>query len=113
MVLTWVNSIALNLYRGGMRRETTTCPLTDFRGATAIDLAAIDVARILEVCRPSDRMLLQQQLTGVSTKEIADHHGTTETAIRLRLLRARRTARALIEHKTSWPAPTPHAATAA
>lgn len=104
MVLTWVNSIALNLYRGGMRRETATCPLTEFRGATAIDLAAIDIARILDFCRPCDRVLLEQQLHGVSTKEIADRQGATETAIRIRLLRARRTARALIEHKRMLPA---------
>jgi DNA-directed RNA polymerase specialized sigma24 family protein len=94
----------LNIYRGGMRRETAHCPLTEFRGATALDLAAIDVARILDFCRPSDRALLQQQLHGVTTKEIADRHGATETAIRIRLLRARRTARALVEHKRAWTA---------
>jgi DNA-directed RNA polymerase specialized sigma24 family protein len=103
-VLTWVNTIALNLYRGVIRREMASTSLTEFRGATAIDLAAIDVARILTICRPGDRFLLEQQLRGVTTKEIASRQGVTETAIRIRLLRARRTARALIKNKTVWPA---------
>jgi DNA-directed RNA polymerase specialized sigma24 family protein len=101
-VLPWVNTIALNFYRGLIRREVTTMPLTEFRGATAIDLAAIDVAHILEFCRPSDRDLLEQQLLGVTTKEIADRQGVTETAIRLRFLRARRTVRSQVKTKIMW-----------
>jgi DNA-directed RNA polymerase specialized sigma24 family protein len=100
MVLTWINTIALNLYRGLIRREAAATLLpTEFRDSTSIDLVAIDMSRILEFCRPSDRLLLEQHLSGVTAKEIAATHGVTETAIRIRFLRARRTARAIINHR--------------
>ena len=96
-LLTWVNSIALNVYRGVIRRECYKEPLTEFHGKGEIDLARIDLARILEVCRPADRSLLELCLQGVSMKEIAGTRGVTETAIRIRLLRARRSARVIAE----------------
>jgi DNA-directed RNA polymerase specialized sigma24 family protein len=37
--------------------------------------------------------LLELQVQGVTTGEIARHSGVTETAIRIRLMRARRAAR--------------------
>ena len=73
-------------------------------------VAAIDVARILEFFRPCDRILLQQQyMNGVTTEEIAKEQGVTETAIRIRLLRARRDARSKVEQRTS-PIPARRAA---
>ncbi len=66
-----------------------------------IDVAASDVARILQFCRPNDRHLLEQQyVNGVTTEEIAREQGVTETAIRIRLLRARRHARSQVERRT-------------
>jgi DNA-directed RNA polymerase specialized sigma24 family protein len=59
-----------------------------------IDMAAIDVARILRFCRPRERQLLELQMQGATTEEIARDSGVTETAIRIRLMRARRAARA-------------------
>lgn len=98
-LLTWVNSIALNVYRGVIRRECFSEPLKDLHGKGGIDLAAIDMALILDVCRPSDRYLLELCLQGVSMKEIAGRRGVTETAIRIRLLRARRAARRIAEKR--------------
>ena len=64
-----------------------------------MNLAAIDVARILKICRPCDRLLLEQQMRGVTAEEIARKQGVTETAIRIRLLRARRAARSRVEKR--------------
>jgi DNA-directed RNA polymerase specialized sigma24 family protein len=99
MVVTWVNMIALNVFRGVVRRENgpTVGKLSE---TTAIDLAAIDLARILKSCRPSDRILLEQQLHGYSAKEIAVDQGVSATAIRIRLLRARRKAREVILNRS-------------
>jgi RNA polymerase sigma factor (sigma-70 family) len=103
LVVTWVNTIALNVYRGLIRKELLNQSLADLRDqrdkTVAIDMAAIDVARVLRVCRPSDRRLLEQSMCGVTTGEIARQQGVSETAIRIRLLRARRYARSRLEGK--------------
>lgn len=101
-VTTWVNTIALNIHRRLVRREAIPPALPKLPGQTVnIDVAAIDAARILDFCRPNDRYLLEQQyVNGVTTEEIAREQGVTETAIRIRLLRARRYARSQVERRT-------------
>jgi DNA-directed RNA polymerase specialized sigma24 family protein len=98
MIVTWINSIALNQYRRVIRRENLH---QEFQrsgdGRTCLNLAAIDVARILTVCRPPDRILLEAQMQGVTAKEMAREQGLTETAVRIRFLRARRSARKALE----------------
>src|ERR1043166_2705510 len=95
MVLMWVNSIALNAYRRGLRRDTLNEPLPELSSHFRIDFAAIDVDRVLKFCRPIERDLPEQQMLGATTGEIAREHGVTQTAIRIRLMRARRAARSL------------------
>ena len=90
---TWVNAIALNLYRGGLRRSPDQNDSVNDNGVTNIDLAAIDLARILESCSPRDQNLLLQTMRGFTAGEIALQEHTTNTAVRIRLLRARRAAR--------------------
>ena len=97
LVGTWVNTIALNVYRSILRSEPEYLALPELRTKAGVNLAAIDVARILKICRPCDRFLLEQQMRGVTTEEIARKHGVSETAIRIRLLRARRSARMRVE----------------
>lgn len=100
LVTTWVNTIALNVYRSFIRREPLNQVLLEQHGGTVgIDLAAIDIAHVLTMCRPSDRSLLQQCINGFTTAEIAREQNVSETAIRIRLLRARRDARARAEKK--------------
>jgi DNA-directed RNA polymerase specialized sigma24 family protein len=73
----------------------------------------MDVARILAFCRPNDRHLLEQQyVNGVTTQEMAREQGVTETAIRIRLLRARRDARSQVERRTLHHIPGVHHAAA-
>jgi DNA-directed RNA polymerase specialized sigma24 family protein len=97
MVLSWVNTIALNWHRHSMRREARYQVLPDVYGHAGIDLAPIDAAKILGICRPADRILFEHQLGGLTTNEIAAKHRVSTTAIRIRLLRARRAVRAHVE----------------
>ena len=100
-VTAWINTIALNFYRRLVERQKITLP-TRITDTTEIDLAAIDLSRILGRCRPCDRLLLEQHLCGATTKEIAGRQRISETAVRVKLLRARRTARDLIVSKKMW-----------
>jgi DNA-directed RNA polymerase specialized sigma24 family protein len=101
MVLTWVNSIALNLYRHSIRSDRASQralkALPELRTTDGPDLAAIDLRRLLTFCRPCDRALLEQQMRGASAEEMARNMGVSNTAIRIRLLRARRSMRIAAE----------------
>jgi len=96
LVVTWVNSIALNVYRS-VTRKPQFQELPDLPIAPRINLAAIDVERMLRRCKKHERMVLEQwYLEGLETKEIAQRAGWTSSAVRIRLLRARRSAKALL-----------------
>lgn len=97
MVVPWVNTIALNSYRRFLQKEVLTLPLKNVPSGFSVDLASIDLNQALNVCRPSERNLLEQNLRGFTTKEIARDEGVSETAIRIRLHRARRAARLHME----------------
>jgi DNA-directed RNA polymerase specialized sigma24 family protein len=94
-VVTWVNTIALNVYRSLLRNESlVNREVQNLQDrVVGIDLAAIDVGRMLSSCGTHDRILLEQYMDGFTMAEIARKHNSTETAIRIRLLRARRAAR--------------------
>jgi DNA-directed RNA polymerase specialized sigma24 family protein len=93
MVLTWMNSIALNIHRSCVRREPFLQTLPELSTPPKVNLAAIDVGRILQTCKKNDKLVLQRHyLEGYKVQEIARAHGWTETAVRIRLLRARRAA---------------------
>jgi RNA polymerase sigma factor (sigma-70 family) len=98
MIVTWVNTIALNFYRRRLRSERLYEALKEpIYSNSVLNWAAIDLSRILESCRPPDRVLLEAQLSGRTAKEIAEEKGVSQTAIRIRLLRARRAARRVAE----------------
>jgi len=98
-VYTWINTIALNFYRGFLGREVHLQHLADLPSRDRINVAAIDVDRFLRFCRPCERTLLQQQMEGITMEEIARKNGVTESAIRVRLMRARRAARSQMERR--------------
>ncbi len=98
-IVNWVNAIAINYHRRGMQREARYQPLPDAYGRVEIDLAPLDTAKILNCCRPADRILFEHQLGGLTTEEIATKHRVSATAIRIRLLRARRNVRARLEDR--------------
>lgn len=108
MVVTWVNTIALHAWARLRRSEPLWQDLTEVSTSSAgihpgrtqtggINTAAIDMARILRVCCPGDRALLRYQMNGLTPGEIARMRGVPESAIRIRLMRARRAARQRIE----------------
>jgi DNA-directed RNA polymerase specialized sigma24 family protein len=100
MVTTWVNSIALNVYRGILRGEIRLRAFKEPKeGVFEFDHTSIDLARILKFCRPGERTLLEQQMEGATTREMARRQGLTEAAIRIRLLRARRAAKMRLERR--------------
>ncbi len=101
MVLTWVNSIALNLFRSFIRKPVMH-GLPEQSAAPKVNLAAIDVNRVLTSCTNSDRVVLQKRyLEDCPIRDIARQHGWTETAVRIRLVRARRSARARMDQRRS------------
>jgi DNA-directed RNA polymerase specialized sigma24 family protein len=96
---TWVNSIALNIFRRSAQMDSRKQVLSDCAGGPEVDVAAIDLARLLDSCSESDRVLLKHQLDGLSTCEMASAVGTSETAVRIRLMRARRSAKSIGESR--------------
>jgi RNA polymerase sigma factor (sigma-70 family) len=102
LVLTWVNTIALNLYRGLLRREPLNKELPEISLWTeGVNFAAINVAQVFSLCRPHERDLLEQYINGSTTAEIAERYGVSATAVRIRLLRTRRHLRARVEKNTA------------
>lgn len=99
VVLTWVNTIAINIHRRASHAERLRQPLPELYSNLTIDMAAIDVASLLQSCQPRERRLLELQMRGVTAKEIAEGNGVTETTVRIRLMRARRAARARVEER--------------
>jgi RNA polymerase sigma factor (sigma-70 family) len=101
MIVSWVNAIAVNVHRYTRRHEDRYQSLPDLCGQAGIDLARIDAARILRLCRPRDRVLFEQQMGGLTAEEIATQQGVSATAIRIRFLRARRAARDSVERRAA------------
>ena len=101
MIFTWVNTIAINIYRNVARREAFMNPLSELCSPFQIDFSAIDADRVLKLCDPSQRALLEQHMSGVTTEAIARGHGVTKTAIRIRLLRARRAVQSQMEMRSA------------
>jgi RNA polymerase sigma factor (sigma-70 family) len=92
MVTSWINTIALNMHRTDLGREPFFLQeVPEIPAPPERHLAAIDVQLLMQVCRKKDRFVLQRYyLDECGTQEIARAQGLTVTAVRLRLLRARR-----------------------
>jgi RNA polymerase sigma factor (sigma-70 family) len=91
LVMTWINTIALNIYRSDLRRKPLWQELLEVAAPPESHLAAIDVQLILQTCRNKDRIVLQSYyLEDCKYEEIARAQGSSKTAVRLQLLRARR-----------------------
>ncbi len=99
MVLSWVNSIALNDYRKCRRQQSKLQNLFDIPGGAEPDMSALDLKRILAFVSMDDRSLLELRMQGSSVNEIAGHYKVSSTAIRLRLLRARRLVKTKVESR--------------
>ena len=98
-VKTWVTAIARNMYRRNTHIDRLKEPLLDRAVKPDPGAASIELASVLDSCCPSDRSLLLFQLYGLTTSEMAHQVGVTEAAVRIRLMRARRSARSVSQSK--------------
>lgn len=91
---TWVNSIAMNLFRNTHRTAKRNQALTELPAPSSSTTVGLDVGKVLDCCRQKDKSLLKlHYLYGYTTGEIGDRVGLSSTAVRVRLLRARRSLR--------------------
>lgn len=108
-VVSWINSIAINLFRKRCRRDSRMTSLTVKHEAVHHEsseieekadtraLRGIDAQNSLDLCEPNvRRMLLQRYFKGMCMREIAESNGRSEVAIRVQLYRARRRLRLLL-----------------
>jgi RNA polymerase sigma-70 factor (ECF subfamily) len=96
-VVSWVNTIALNLFRNWFRKRESPEDLPEIPTPPRIDPRAIDLHRTLERCAARDRQLLEKHyLEGYSSEELAEKTGCTAVAVRVRLLRVRRKLDAML-----------------
>jgi len=96
--VTWVNSIALNLFRTRLRRNSRMREMPEIAVPPRASGTEVDVERMLHRCKPNVRKLLEAHyLEGYDIADLARKHGCTRTAIRVRLVRARRTLREKFE----------------
>ncbi|MBZ5495358.1 MAG: hypothetical protein LAP85_03070 [Acidobacteriia bacterium] len=104
--LTWVNSIALNLYRTQRRRDRKREEIREFPIPPRVSLVAINVHHLLDQCRHTDRELLEKRyFFGYEIEDLAREQNCSQTAVRVRLMRARRILRQLFEEDpvvTPW-----------
>lgn len=93
-VVSWVNTIALNLFRNSFRRRETNEIPADISIPSRASPQAIDVRRALATCAPADREMLEKHyLAGYTSAELGRQKGCTAVAVRVRLFRARRRIR--------------------
>jgi RNA polymerase sigma factor (sigma-70 family) len=100
MIFSWLNTIALNILRSHCRRQPLLQINSDVAIAPATNLARIDLRKILRSVKQSDRVILHRfYVDGFKVREIAEQEGCTETAMKIRLLRVRRTIGKHFEHR--------------
>src|SRR5260370_3130495 len=73
MVLTWMNSIALNIHRIFIRGEPLFQILPELSTRPKINLAAMDVKRILRCCETKDSFVLARRYMQDHVPTVSDH----------------------------------------
>jgi RNA polymerase sigma factor (sigma-70 family) len=95
--LSWVNTIAFNLYRTSIRKDSLHGPIHEHEISVPPEasIPALDAEKMLRRCRDNEQEILKlRYLRGYDIRDLAGRYDCTETAIRVRLLRARRSLRA-------------------
>ncbi len=99
-LLTWVNTIAFNLFRDGCRRRETSEFPPEIPVPAKASPRAIDLARIFDKCNPAERDILQKHyLAGYTSQELAAQGGCKASTVRVRLLRLRRRLQTIVRAK--------------
>ena len=93
-LLGWVNSIALNLFRGECRGAWRREELWEHQAPQPSPTAGLEAAQALRACSPRDaRLLVSRYVLGYSSAELASKEQLGSIAVRVRLSRARRQVR--------------------
>jgi DNA-directed RNA polymerase specialized sigma24 family protein len=92
MLLSWVNSIAWNMYRSEKRSRYHCVPLDSMMSAyTGVDTLSLDVQRLMHYCSEDQAALLRRYyFDGAEVSELAVEGRVEPVTIRVRLGRARR-----------------------
>jgi RNA polymerase sigma factor (sigma-70 family) len=108
-IVSWINTISLNLFRKRLRRQHETEELPEIASRPRDGASAIDVRKGLEQCTPQDRELLRSYyVEGFTSKELGGRKKCSAEAIRVRVLRAKRRLANLIggEYRPNQPVTT-------
>ena len=91
MILTWINSIAFNLFRNEFRRSARHSELPDLPDKRSFQsISRMDLKSVLSRCDDLDRSLLWMQYgEGRTSAEIAGRMGMNAGTVRIRIMRAK------------------------
>lgn len=98
-LIPWINTIALNLFRGWFRRSKRDDELPMHLESAALNTNdRLDIEKGLQACGPRERTLLTERyMEGYSSLEMAARHGMNATTVRVQLMRAKKKIRKLLE----------------
>lgn len=104
VVVAWVNTIALNIFRNWYRKKKEDAELPpDVAQPSHSRSAKVDVELSLSCCGEEDRKLLREYyMEGYSSSELAKRRKCSPVAVRVRLMRARRSIQAGLEERRRW-----------
>jgi RNA polymerase sigma factor (sigma-70 family) len=91
-VVQWVNTIALNIFRGRYRKESReeALPVVDFAVVPENRTARVDLARSAEQCSTRDwQLLTAHYVDGYTSDEIAEQMDLNAVTVRVRISRAK------------------------
>lgn len=98
--LSWINAIALNIHRSGLRNGRFQGEFQDRAVPPPSSVKKLDADRILKECRPAERDLFEKHyVLGYGIQELAREEGCPASTVRVRLMRARRRLRERLERK--------------
>lgn len=98
-VVQWVNTIALNIFRGRYRKESReeAMPVRELSVGPDNTTARVDLNKSAESCSRSDwRLLKAHYMGGYSSNEIAERTGLNPVTVRVRISRAKSKLRACL-----------------
>lgn len=101
VVVAWVNTIALNIFRNWYRKKKEDSELPhDVAQPSYSRSAKVDVELSLSCCSEEDRRLLREYyMEGYTSAELAKRRRCSPVAVRVRLMRARRAIKAGLEER--------------
>jgi RNA polymerase sigma factor (sigma-70 family) len=101
-IVSWINTISLNLFRKHLKRQRPTEELCDVPTHPRVNAATIDIRMGLGQCTLEDRELLESYyLEGYTSRELGEKKHCSSEAIRVRVLRAKRRFIAFLEPRNA------------